>query len=59
MFTGIMSPFIEGSIQDNEFSLHRGRGLIIIRSTGKTGNIALTVKSDNGLNDQINIKAVE
>ena len=53
------SPFIEGSIQDNDFNFHRGRGLIIIRSTGKAGNIALAVKSENGLNDQINIKAVE
>jgi beta-galactosidase len=53
------SPFIEGSIQDNEFNLHRGRGLIIIRSTGKAGNISLTVKSYKGLYDQINIKALE
>jgi beta-galactosidase len=53
------SPLLEGSIQDHEFNLFRGKGLIIIRSTGEPGNIRLSVRSEDGLSDQINMKAVE
>jgi beta-galactosidase len=49
------SPYIEGSIQDHLFNLYNGRGLVIIRSNGKTGMINLKVKAENNLNRQIQI----
>jgi beta-galactosidase len=39
------SPFAEGSIQDNQFKLHQGSGIVIIRSTGEPGTIQVNVSS--------------
>jgi beta-galactosidase len=51
------SPYLEGSIQDNEFHLYRGQGLIILRSNGEPGNITLSASSENGFSDTINLMA--
>ena len=52
------SPLIDGSIQDKEFRLFRGRGLIILRSNGEPGSITLSVRSEDGYGEKINIKTV-
>ncbi|MEZ5071514.1 MAG: glycoside hydrolase family 2 TIM barrel-domain containing protein [Bacteroidales bacterium] len=38
------SPMADGSMQDEAFRLFRGKGLIILRSTGITGDIVLEVE---------------
>ncbi len=43
---GNASPLAEGSLQDNAFTLFRGRGMVIVRSTGKTGNISIEASSE-------------
>ena len=43
---GNASPLAEGSLQDQAFNLYNGRGLVIIRSTGKPGAINIEAKSD-------------
>ncbi len=55
---GNSNPLIEGSFQDNKFKLFKGRGLVIIRSSGKAGNISLSVSSENGLTENVLIKAI-
>ncbi len=46
---GNASPVIRGSIQDDVFRLFRGKGLIIIRSTGKKGSVHISVDSGEGV----------
>ena len=53
------SPEMDGSIQDNNFSLFRGKGIIIIRSSGEPGNIDIDVSSGDRLNNKTLIKAVK
>jgi len=54
---GNASPFADGSIQDDNFNLHLGWGLIIIRSTGEPGTIQLTVSSEEAETGQTEITA--
>jgi len=54
---GNASPFAEGSIRNNNFSLHRGRGLIIIRSTGEPGTIEVKVSAEGLETGQTEITA--
>jgi len=42
---GNANPKLEGSFQDNAFRLFRGKGLIIVRSTGQEGQVKITVKA--------------
>ncbi len=51
------SPVVEGSIQDNMFRLFRGRGLIVIRSTGKAGSIHVSVETVDGLKGETSLEA--
>jgi len=46
MAAGNGAPEHEGSFTDNRFRLFRGKGLIILRSTGETGDIMLNVTGD-------------
>lgn len=45
---GNAKPLAQGSFKDNRFKLFEGKGLIILRSTGKKGDIIVTAQS-NGL----------
>ena len=56
---GSSKPLIEGSFQDNEFRLFKGQGLIVVRSTGQTGKILITVRSENGLEEKVHLNVVE
>lgn len=46
MAAGNARPNHQGSFTDNTFHLFRGRGMVIIRSTGQMGTIELEVLSD-------------
>jgi beta-galactosidase len=54
---GNASPFAEGSIQDKNFNLFQGLGLVIIRSTGEPGTIRVNVDSDGLESGQSEITA--
>ena len=40
---GNANPELDGSIRDDRFKLFRGRGLVVVRSTGASGNIIVSV----------------
>ncbi len=50
---GNSKPTIEGSLKDATFNLHKGLGLIILRSNGKEGKITLKVTSENGISEKL------
>ena len=54
---GNAKPLAQGSMQDNQFSLFEGRGLIILRSTGKKGTIKVTANSDGLPGENLELKA--
>ncbi len=54
---GNASPLIEGSLQDSEFNLFQGRGMVILRSKGRTGKINITVDSPELSREKITINA--
>lgn len=43
---GSASPFVNGSFTDDQIQLFRGKGLIIVRSTGETGMINISISHD-------------
>ncbi len=43
---GNASPYAEGSMQDGNFNLFRGKGMVIVRSTGKKGKIRISAGSE-------------
>jgi beta-galactosidase len=55
---GNASPYVQKGFQDSKMPLFRGKGLIILRSTGDTGEVVVTVKGTNNLNAQIEIPAI-
>ncbi len=42
------SPFIQGSFTDGDFHLYEGKGLIVVRSNGRKGEIKIKVSSELG-----------
>lgn len=46
---GNASPTMDGSMQDNDFRLYNGKALIIVRSSGHSGPVYVTVESDDGI----------
>ena len=42
---GNAGPLHQGSFTDNTFRLFRGRGMVIVRSTGETGTISVELRS--------------
>ncbi|MCF8226901.1 MAG: DUF4982 domain-containing protein [Bacteroidales bacterium] len=54
---GNASPKIQGSFTDNHFRLFRGKGLIILRSTGQKGSISVEV-SDRERSWETSIEAI-
>lgn len=53
---GNASPLHEGSFTDSTFSLFRGKGLVIVRSTGEPGIIEVEVSSESMEAERITIK---
>ncbi len=51
------SPVMEGSMQDEWFRLFRGKGLIIIRSTGKKGSVHVSVETPEGIRTEASFAA--
>jgi len=43
---GNANPILDGSIQDHTFKLFRGKGLIVVRSTGTPGDITVSLESE-------------
>ncbi|HYW94294.1 MAG TPA: glycoside hydrolase family 2 TIM barrel-domain containing protein [Bacteroidales bacterium] len=43
---GNASPLVQGSVHDTTFTLHQGRGMVIARSTGKSGIITIQVTAE-------------
>ena len=54
---GNASPEHEGSFSDENFQLFRGRGMVILRSTGEAGEIQLEVSSRDLTPAQITLVA--
>ncbi len=54
---GNASPLVSGSFQDDEMNLYRGRGLVIVRSTGKKGKITIVAESEGVRSDTAIIQA--
>ncbi len=54
---GNASPQAEGSLQDNSFTLFRGRGQIIVRSTGKAGSIMVEATPEGVENAKTEVRA--
>lgn len=52
---GNASPFIEGSIKDDQFNLFQGKGQVIVRSTGDPGIIKVELFVDNIITGSTNI----
>ena len=42
---GSANPVLDGSFTDDIFNLFRGKGMVIVRSTGHTGEIDIEVVS--------------
>jgi beta-galactosidase len=55
---GNASPLHQGSFTDRVFHLFRGRGMVIIRSTGQSGTIEVEVDSDNLESAKITLEAL-
>ena len=57
---GNASPLAQGSLQDKQFNLFQGRGMIIVRSTGQAGRIKIQVKAaKSNLSAATSINAIE
>ena len=54
---GNASPRHQGSFTDDEFQLFRGRGLVIIRSTGEPGEITVEISSANLKTAKVKLQA--
>jgi len=54
---GNASPFASGSFQDQRLDTYLGKGLIIVRSTGKPGEIVVKAVSDGIKADSVKILA--
>jgi beta-galactosidase len=52
---GNANPLINGSFQDNILSLYNGKGLAILRSSGKKGKITVSAYSKNITSDIVEI----
>jgi len=52
---GSANPIHQGSFTDELFSLFRGRGLVIVRSTGEPGSIVVEVSSPGMDSDRITL----
>ncbi|MFC2089855.1 glycoside hydrolase family 2 TIM barrel-domain containing protein [Bacteroidota bacterium] len=47
--SGNASPYVEGSFKDPVFKLFRGKGLIILRSTGEKGEVSVEVHNQKNV----------
>jgi len=54
---GNAGPVQQGSFTDNTFSLFRGKGMVIIRSTGESGTIHVEVSSEGLVAGSVSLKA--
>ena len=54
---GSANPKIEGSLQDDEFMLYRGSGIVIVRSNGERGEIKISVKPKGLTTQEISVLA--
>jgi len=54
---GNASPELQGSITDDTFSLFRGKGMIVLRSTGEAGEIVVEVSAGDLDPARISIRA--
>ncbi len=54
---GNAAPLHEGSFTDEQFSLFRGKGMLIIRSTGEPGSITVELSSEVLKSANITLKA--
>ena len=52
---GNANPLINGSFQDNILNLYNGKGLAILRSSGKKGKITVSAYSKNITSDIVEI----
>ncbi|MDA3821233.1 MAG: DUF4982 domain-containing protein [Bacteroidales bacterium] len=55
---GNASPFVQEGFQDSKMPLFRGKGLIILRSSGESGEIMVKVKGKDELSSSIKIPAI-
>ena len=53
---GSANPKVNGSFKDEKFELFRGKGMIIVRSTGEPGACSIKVESDNIESAKVNLK---
>ncbi len=56
MAAGNASPFVQGSFRDEKFHLFHGKGLIIVRSNGRAGDITVTVDNGHGISSEVIIR---
>jgi beta-galactosidase len=56
---GNANPEMDGSFTDNSFHLFRGSGLVILRSTGVAGEIAVSIKTEGDIIETIKITTVQ
>ncbi len=54
---GNAGPLQQGSFTDNTFQLFRGKGMVIVRSTGEPGAIHVEVNSEGLVSGSVSIKA--
>ncbi len=54
---GNATPLVQDSFHDEKFRLFHGKGLIIVRSNGRTGDITITVGNGQGLSSETIIRA--
>jgi len=54
---GNANPLHDGSFTDGKFKLFRGRGMIIVRSTGVAGDVGIEVISDSLGSSKLSFKA--
>jgi len=55
---GNANPVLDGSFTDNNFRLFRGKGLVIIRSSGQAGEINVSLKTDGEIQESMKLIAV-
>ncbi len=55
---GNANPEMDGSFTDNDFRLFRGNGLVIVRSSGRAGDIRISLKVEGVKDAEINLLAV-
>ena len=54
---GNAGPLHQGSFTDNTFQLFRGKGMVILRSTGEPGTITVEVSSEGLIPGSVSITA--